>query len=84
MMEETSTLDALRGAADKLQDRVVALGDETRSRVRERAPQVRKALSDGYDDTVDTARSLAKNRTVQGWVAVGVLGLLIGLFMSRR
>ncbi len=83
-MEETTMSAAFKDATDKLHDRIVALGEEAGRRVRKTAPRVRKALDHGYDETVDAVGSLARNRTAQVWIAVGVLGLVAGLFLSRR
>ncbi|HEV2675858.1 MAG TPA: hypothetical protein VGV37_15155 [Aliidongia sp.] len=83
-MEETAMSSAFKDATDKLHDRVVALGDEAGRQVREHAPRVRKTLSEGYEETVDTVQELAGNRSVQGLVALGVLGVVVGLLLARR
>ncbi len=83
-MEETTMSAAFKDAADKLHDRVAALGDEVERRVRRHAPRARAALNEGYDETARAARALAGNRAVQGLVIAGALGLVIGLVLSRR
>jgi ElaB/YqjD/DUF883 family membrane-anchored ribosome-binding protein len=81
-MADNTLSSAFKDATEKLHDRVVALGDETGRRVRENAPRVRRAVVDGYEDGIETVRDLAGNRSVQGMVAAGVLGLVVGFLMS--
>jgi hypothetical protein len=81
-MADNTLSSAFKDATEKLHDRVVALGDEAGRQVRENAPRVRRAVVDGYEDGLETVRDLAGNRSVQGMVAAGVLGLVVGFLMS--
>ena len=83
-MDETTMSAAFKDAADKLHDQVAALGDEAERRIRRHAPRARRALNEGYEETVGAVRAFGSNRTAQAWLIAGALGLIVGLFLFRR
>jgi len=83
-MDETTMSAAFKDAADKLHDRVAALGDQASRRIRRDAPRARKALNEGYDEAARAARALGHNRAAQGWMLAAALGLILGVILLRR
>lgn len=84
-MAETTMSDAFKAAAEKLHERVAALGDEAHYQVRKQRPRAERALHAGYDEAARATRSIAHSRSVQGWIVAGAVGLIIGsILLGRR
>ncbi|MDB5361047.1 MAG: hypothetical protein JWO51_2344 [Rhodospirillales bacterium] len=84
-MAQTTMSDAFNAAAEKLQDRVAALGDQANYQVRKQRPRAERALRAGYDEAARATLSIARSRSVQGWIVAGAIGLIIGsILLGRR
>ena len=83
-MAETTMSDALKNATEAVQDRVESLKDAARYQVRKNMPEAERALKTGYQDAADVIRQASGSGAVRAGVAIGLLGLVAGLLLSRR
>ena len=83
-MDETSTLQTLKEAVDKLREQVAVLVEEASRRARGEAPRTGEALRQGYDEAAGVLRALAARRSVQAAALAAVVGLVVGLCLAQR
>jgi ElaB/YqjD/DUF883 family membrane-anchored ribosome-binding protein len=83
-MKETTMSEAFRNATEGLQNGAATAASEAERQVRENGPRLIRSARKSYDDANDYVGDLVENRSLAALLAVGALGLVIGLFASRR
>jgi hypothetical protein len=82
-MEEPMS-EAFRTATEGLQSTAASAASETERQVRENAPRLIQSARKSFNEANDYVGELVDNRSIATLLAVGALGLVIGLFASRR
>ena len=83
-MKETTMSEAFRTATEGLQNSAAGVTSEAGRQIRENAPRLIRSARKSYDDANDYVGEFDENRPLGALLAVGALGLIIGLFASRR
>jgi hypothetical protein len=83
-MKETTMSEAFRTATAGVQKGAASVASEAEHQVRENAPRLIRSARKSYDGAEGYVAELIENRSLAALLAVGALGLVIGLFASRR
>jgi ElaB/YqjD/DUF883 family membrane-anchored ribosome-binding protein len=83
-MDETTISDAVEAVTESVKTGAATIASEAQRQVRETAPRLVRSAQKGYDDANDYVGGVVANRQLPAMLAVGAIGLLIGLALARR
>jgi len=83
-MDETTMSEAFRAATEGVKNSAATIASEADRQIRENGPRIVRSAQRGYEEANDYVDEVVGNRQLPAMLAMGAVGLLIGLALGRR